>query len=63
MVFVVLRQKNSIEGPPSSEECPDRPIIDINTLGFAGTIAAKNQLSYDFLKSFGPVNCLREVAK
>lgn len=42
MVFVVLREKNSIEGPPISEECPDRPVIDVNTLGFAGTIAAKN---------------------
>lgn len=63
MVFVVLRQKNSIQGPPISEECPDQPVIDINTLGFAGTIAAKNQLSYDFLKTFGPLNCLKEVAK
>lgn len=45
MVFVVLREQNSVKGPAQSEEIPDylRPSVDINALGFAGTIAVKNQ--------------------
>jgi ATP adenylyltransferase/5',5'''-P-1,P-4-tetraphosphate phosphorylase II len=48
MIFIVLRSKNTVEGP--SEGYAIKPTIDINTLGFAGTIATKNQESFDFLK-------------
>lgn len=61
MVFVVRRSRNTVEGPAVEGEA-FRPCVDINTLGFAGTIATKNQASFDFLKSIGPIKALEEVA-
>ena len=42
MIFVVAREKPSVKGPLEFLECSERPQVDINTLGFAGTIAVKN---------------------
>jgi ATP adenylyltransferase/5',5'''-P-1,P-4-tetraphosphate phosphorylase II len=41
MVFVVLREKNSVEAEYCDENLM-RPTVDVNTLGFAGTLAVKN---------------------
>lgn len=51
MMFIVLREKNSVEGPPESQEDLLRPNVDINTLGFAGTIAVKNEASFRLLRA------------
>jgi ATP adenylyltransferase/5',5'''-P-1,P-4-tetraphosphate phosphorylase II len=51
MMFIVLREKNSVEGSPESQEDLLRPTVDINTLGFAGTIAVKNEASFRLLRA------------
>lgn len=63
MVFIVLRSKNTVEGPQLNQADPMKPTVDINTLGFAGTIATKNEASFEFLKSLGPIKALEEVAQ
>lgn len=52
-----MRAKNSVISP-------EEPLVrvDINSLGFGGTIAVKNEQSLAFLKSSGALALLREVA-
>jgi len=42
MIFVVAREKPSVRDTTEFLECSERAQVDINTLGFAGTIAVKN---------------------
>jgi len=57
LMFIVKRACNSVQSADVSEA-----IVDINTLGFAGTLAVKNQASLDFLKAETPINLLNKVA-
>jgi len=63
MIFIVLREKNSVEGPLAVEKDLPKPTVDINTLGFTGSIAVKDQASLELLKSIGPLKILEEVSK
>ena len=56
-MWVVVREKNSVV----SVEDPSAK-VDINSLGFVGTIAVKNEQSMALLKKRGPLALLREVA-
>ena len=52
MMVIVKRAAGHVQGPGSA-------IVDINTLGFCGTLAVKNQASLEFLKETGPIELLR----
>ena len=55
MMFIVKRECNSVQGPGEA-------VVDINTLGFVGTLAVKNQASLEFIKTQTPIKLLRQVA-
>lgn len=57
MLFIVKREKESVLGDGDSGAK-----VDINTLGFVGTLAVKNQESADLIQTEGPVAMLRQVA-
>ena len=57
LMWIVVRQKNSVLSDENSAVK-----IDVNSLGFVGTIAVKNEESFDFLKQVGPLSILKEVA-
>ena len=57
MMFIVSRHCNSVPNPDDSSA-----VVDINTLGFVGTLAVKNQASLDFLKAQTPIHLLKQVA-
>ena len=56
-MWVVVREKNSVI---NAEDASAK--VDINSLGFVGTIAVKNEESMALVKSRGPLALLREVA-
>jgi ATP adenylyltransferase/5',5'''-P-1,P-4-tetraphosphate phosphorylase II len=55
MMCIVKRSQASVKGDGLA-------VVDINTLGFCGTLAVKNQASLDFLKQETPIALLRQVA-
>ena len=57
LMWIVVREKNSVVNKEDSAVK-----IDINSLGFVGTIAVKNEESFNFLKKVGPLSILKEVA-
>ena len=57
LMWIVVRAKNSV----ASTDDPTAK-VDINSLGFVGTLAVKNEQSMALLKSLGPLALLREVA-
>ena len=56
LMWIVKRCQNSVEDLESGSK------IDVNSLGFAGTLFVKNEVSLNYLKSFGLINTLRQVA-
>lgn len=56
MMLVVQRSDATVRGEGEAK-------VDINTLGFAGTMAVKNQASLDFLKEQTPIELLKKVAE
>jgi len=58
MLFVVKREIESVQGTDEDEGAR----IDINTLGFAGTLAVKNQAGLAMIRKQTPVTLLTKVA-
>jgi len=56
LLFVVLREKNSVFGENGEK-------VDVNTLGFTGTLAVKSATDLAFLKLVTPLEILRRVSK
>ena len=56
LMCIVKRSKGSVKGEGEA-------IVDINTLGFCGTLAVKNQASLDFVKEQTPIVLLRQVSE
>ena len=55
MMCVVERTQNSVK---SADE-DSKAVVDINTLGFCGTLAVKNEESLELLKAETPMALLR----
>ena len=53
LMWIVARCANSVEDQESGAK------IDVNSLGFAGTLFVKNEVSLDYLKQVGPLNILK----
>ena len=56
-MWIVVREKNSVI---STDDTLAK--VDINSLGFVGPIAVKNEQSMALVKERGPLALLREVA-
>ena len=56
-MWVVVREKNSVQ-----DDNNPNARIDVNSLGFVGTLAVKNEESMNLLKQLGPLEVLRQVA-
>ena len=56
LMFVVERRESSVIGSEDGQK------VDLNTLGFVGTIATKNKQSMDFAKEMTPIELLKSVA-
>ncbi len=55
MMVIVLREKESVIGDGVAK-------VDINTLGFVGTLAVKNEESLQLIRDKTPISMLEEVA-
>ena len=55
LMWMVMRDKNSVFGDGNAR-------IDVNSMGFAGTLFVKNPESLELLKHKGPAKILQEVA-
>jgi len=55
MMFIAERTSAEVRGSGEAR-------VDINTLGFAGTLAVKNEASLEMVKQMTPVQLLRAVA-
>jgi ATP adenylyltransferase/5',5'''-P-1,P-4-tetraphosphate phosphorylase II len=53
LLWIVSRVANSVISPEN-----ETAKIDVNSLGFSGTIFVKNQASLDYLKQLGPQSVL-----
>ena len=56
MMFIGLRETDAVEGDGDAR-------VELNTLGFTGTMALKNQASLDLLKQVRPLEILNRIAK
>lgn len=54
LMWVVMRECSSI-----MDEDKINVRIDVNSLGFVGTLAVKNEESMKFMKKLGPLSVLR----
>ncbi len=54
-MVIVLREKGSVIGDGEAK-------VDVNTLGFVGTLAVKNEESLQFIRDQTPIAMLEEVA-
>jgi len=54
LMWVVMRECSSI-----TDEDDINVRIDVNSLGFVGTLAVKNEESMKFMKKLGPLSVLR----
>ena len=56
MMFIGVRETDAVEGEDGAK-------VELNTLGFTGTMALKNQQSLELLKEVKPLEVLNLIAK
>ena len=56
MMFIGLRETDALEGE-------DGAAVELNTLGYTGTMALKNDQSLQLLKKTKPLEVLKHISK